>query len=1626
MNNNLINIITGKDRKKYNQLIQLINQKNYSALFEADKDNNFGLSNQKYVDKILSRIENEVITNPDLLIKMRQSNYSRSNYFNERAISLNPKVIEIFIDHKMWNIGDLIYLSLSNGYKPTDEYIENNISIFSSLNIMNKLIDEGYRPSGDLIESQNVFSNELLLNKALDWGYIPSIKFIERFNLLGNHNLVDRILDIIEITPETINSKMFYGNAIAQQKIISEKPELLLSLKSSSSTYEQFWIEAFKQGYIPNDILNNGSITGNFLLFSKVVKQKPEMIKYCKIIDSNERNQIDEISLCMGYVPSINDARNIPYIQKSSKLMRALIMIRPEAIKYIETRPLSGSYFLNIPQNEFFDIVRLSLDNGYIPTLQDVEQNPRLADSFDIMKVLIQENPELINTIREQTPNQEELLKIAINNGFNGTISKTYKGMSYSMAGYEINRLVFTETAIMYQLDKGQQLNTNKKYGNDYSINLYNYLINKGYQIKDIIDLFSGNFDTMKEIISNNPEYINNLSIGLTRDQIDELCLLAIQNGYIPKFEDTIFGYGTESAKIMVKKFPKYIEKVELLETDKTGIFIAGLCPIYDELCKIAVDGGFTPNVEEMGYNAISNKNYNSSYDIMKKAIPLKPKVIEFCSVSNKDQYDELCRLALSCGYEVTSEYTLTHWGEKMCSNFDIMSKYIAKNPNFLSEIELTDEDEILKIIDIAINSGFKLSSLNQKQLFKLFLPIDEPKWSIYLDGNTIESLKKVKELYMNNDEIAYTVDPSFLSNNVASHFSKSQIEILSCYPMLQEKILRLSEDKKEIIFELVDKYKDNLEWISILEKSLENIYLSEYTNLFEDIKDKKLSQIEKENLMYLLMTNNHLDISSFEELKNIDSLREKYINMLIERNTLGSLKTAYFEKVFGIDLATAINLVNLYGKSLESSAVDSLDEKSKSEFILLENMKKIINLNNIEVLKYYILNINPEIIIKPDLMVTYEAGLKYIFTKEFNKSFTKPLPEDKVISNINEEQDLDIYLAAGRDGNKKCRMMITSIGAYTNMEEPDDYYASWNVNKMSSHGCCCSYIGEKNLGTARVKYCCLGFTDYELGTLQLSAPYDLCSSSAKDKYQITSKFLSMYLLPDDVLGYTRHTHNETVWERRKMLADGLLKKQPSYIVYFVDNFEDRLTNPEAMRQWQSVKKAASNFSVEVDGEKKPLPIMVVEREKIAKSQYEIIENKLDEFKTTLNSKLIEDIISDYESNYAGNREYHLNISEKYFPKHEQLSESVVGKIIEVIKKVYATEPNIATQSIYELEKVIRNEQEKYNHTEHGVSQSLPSFNIEEALIEINKLKANFKISLDSTLVMINNSNGNERQFEKSDIESMDEMTLSTQLSSNDVINILNNNGLSTNLVMYENEIKNENVNAKLKVHGQRHIKNVLLYSGLIGQSIIKDKHDLDLLLLSAKYHDIGRKTDAYEEHAESSAKIAIDKLKSSCSSEDLAIISTIIEFHEIPRNNFNIDELFIKIARKNGVLDEYIPRVRQMAEILKDADALDRTRFINKARLDSRFLKYEISKNLIKFASSLQETYAIYDLKEFHCDEAINNLLQIYTPQEILRTIRHSTRGNLKGNDIRNFINLWSNSSIETVEQSGGIYGRK
>ena len=159
MNNSLIDIIMGKERKRYNQIIQLIDQKNYRALFDMDRNHSFGLSNQEYINRILDRIEQEVLNNPEFIIQMNQSYYHRASHFNEIAIKSNPKIIEDFIEQNILGADKLISMALDNGYIPSNDYINSHLSSFSSAEVMGKLVDGGYRPTNEMMESYRINNN---------------------------------------------------------------------------------------------------------------------------------------------------------------------------------------------------------------------------------------------------------------------------------------------------------------------------------------------------------------------------------------------------------------------------------------------------------------------------------------------------------------------------------------------------------------------------------------------------------------------------------------------------------------------------------------------------------------------------------------------------------------------------------------------------------------------------------------------------------------------------------------------------------------------------------------------------------------------------------------------------------------------------------------------------------------------------------------------------------------------------------------------------------------------------------------------------------------------------------------------------------------------------------------------------------------------------------------------------------------------------------------------------------------------------------------------------------------------------------------------------------------------------
>lgn len=258
---------------------------------------------------------------------------------------------------------------------------------------------------------------------------------------------------------------------------------------------------------------------------------------------------------------------------------------------------------------------------------------------------------------------------------------------------------------------------------------------------------------------------------------------------------------------------------------------------------------------------------------------------------------------------------------------------------------------------------------------------------------------------------------------------------------------------------------------------------------------------------------------------------------------------------------------------------------------------------------------------------------------------------------------------------------------------------------------------------------------------------------------------------------------------------------------------------------------------------------------------------------------------------------------------------------------------------------------------------------------------------VNSIYDIIKTINKSDRQYIKSDVKFLDEKLRESQFLIKDIIKIIDESKFKSILFELEQEIYLEKINLGFKAHGQRHIVDVVLFSFLIGGNYL-NYNDLYLLLISAKYHDIGRTEEGNIEHAKASAEIAFQQLNPFLSKGDLSIIITAIEFHEVSRYLENADIVFQEIATKNGVMAKEIKRARIISEILKDADALDRTRFVNRARLNSKYLLFNFSKRFIKFSAELQEKYACDDLIKYEFD---NKLLKYYTPQEVLRMLRRS-----------------------------------
>lgn len=161
----------------------------------------------------------------------------------------------------------------------------------------------------------------------------------------------------------------------------------------------------------------------------------------------------------------------------------------------------------------------------------------------------------------------------------------------------------------------------------------------------------------------------------------------------------------------------------------------------------------------------------------------------------------------------------------------------------------------------------------------------------------------------------------------------------------------------------------------------------------------------------------------------------------------------------------------------------------------------------------------------------------------------------------------------------------------------------------------------------------------------------------------------------------------------------------------------------------------------------------------------------------------------------------------------------------------------------------------------------------------------------------------------------------------------------------------------KSNIHGIYHSEKVALNAYLIGLDQNLNDVDMEIILDAAIYHDIGRINDFEDSFHGMVSANKIDEVIDKdiyMDSNNLKILKAVMDFH-------SQNDKKIRINFENYEIDEkYYERYIKLAKILKDADALDRKRFVEQcnAALNPKFLRFDISHQLIELAKEINLLY--------------------------------------------------------------------
>ena len=1064
---------------------------------------------------------------------------------------------------------------------------------------------------------------------------------------------------------------------------------------------------------------------------------------------------------------------------------------------------------------------------------------------------------------------------------------------------------------------------------------------------------------------------LNNLQVFI--DKYDDEC--------IDKLAAIVKDY---NQKLFFKCAMKHYYLFELLAIDellKEDELVRKIIPLYPEIIKKFTDELFYKYALEI-------------LNILNSHLTL----LEYCPISFMNLYEKDIMMIVEHQSKVicwVPDEILVKYPRKIAlfvKRKPELLKYLSKNVqetcfNDLKEVTLSNP-LIFDYLD---------PELKEKSLFKDCIT----NLKIELDA---EQLSLAFTLAVDTDNFLHDFSWWMIDNNLVEAIGISKVEYLLRQKEVNEKLAIIYKEKNKFecfcmmlaafkespcliqktLF-LLNSLNEDINFVEVVNEDDETnqdlaseVLISTLSKIAIQYKDE-LTLLDIRRMIYLYLKKDGIVYcDTFADFKNLDLLRQQKMMELLDDKflTIKEAKNIIYEFNYGFSYSETLNLINKYASNLDNLL--KLYDKNKlsleevEEKQILFDLKKMVELNNIhdievlrEEMNSALINYKGEAKIY-ERFLYFEDKLKGLYNKKTCTELNKKLEYDD-ISSVKYEDLVDetkrkkrylgkqvlvkkVYLKDFKallyvvDNNKNSLTRKYLMGVKEQLND--------NVDDKII----CTLIGNNFFGLNSLFYkngerkLILRYSDLDE---KLILSQSLSNLNAINNVSYLRAFNEeKYLTLDDVLDNTRNVANSYVLNRFN---------------------QNKKLEPVSLVAFESIDSALLEAAIDLD-----LSIEVIDRRQLVSRQMEKIECLFDKYMNYLDSSNLyydflgmdkidgKDCFKVLLKTFTS-----LRISLKNSDlKNEFLKNNGLGlkdntlmeyfnSIFEKINELIDIDSKKALEELSNIKNVLYEEYETVNKSNaFSKDKGVLSFDLKSTYRQIDKLERKLKVNVTNNkfrLKIFQDLNESLSLYCKNYNRSW--QNFGKQFTYEDISDLIDNDKIERALqLVYQNGL----YRGKLS-HDASHIERCCVYASILANILYPDDPEiLTLVTLAAAFHDSGRICERDEKHGDYSAVIVRNLLSDTIFSKDnINIICASVDFHD---EESSFEELLPTFTKKYHIKDS--EKYEKIAKILKDADALDRLRFIGVGTLNVKYLNFEVSKSLIKLAALLNEKNAMNRLK--------------------------------------------------------------